>query len=118
MVETRLAQLMARTVNSVFPNGESRARLFAPDPMRDRILITGPSGRVGTQIVPLLREHFALRLLDASPLKSIQLTSDDEFIQADIRDLHAVLEACDGDKAMIHLAALSDADRFDATLPP
>ncbi len=109
---------MARTVNSVFPNGKSRARLLPPDPMRDRILITGPGGRVGTQIVPLLREHFALRLLDASPLKSIQLAGDDEFVQADIRDLRAVREACDGVKAMIHLAAISDEDDFDTKLLP
>jgi len=105
-------------VNSVFTNGESKAQLLALDPMRDRILITGPGGRVGTQVVPLLREHFALRLLDASPLKSIQLTGDDEFVQADIRDLKAVREACDGVKAMIHLAAISDEDDFDTKLLP
>ena len=44
--------------------------------MRERILITGPGGRVGTQIVPLLREHFALRLLDTQPLTA---DGDDEF---------------------------------------
>ena len=86
--------------------------------MRERILITGPGGRVGKEIVPLLREHFALRLLDAAPLKSIQLTGDDEFVQADIRDLDAIRCACDGVTAMVHLAAISDEDDFHTRLLP
>ncbi len=86
--------------------------------MRERILITGPGGRVGKEIVPLLREHYALRLLDASPLKSIALAGDDEFVLADIRDLDAIRRACDGVKAMIHLAAISDEDDFHTRLLP
>ena len=86
--------------------------------MRERILITGPGGRVGKEIVPLLREYFALRLLDAAPLKSITLEGDDEFVQADIRDLEAIRRACDGVKAMVHLAAISDEDDFHTRLLP
>ncbi len=86
--------------------------------MRERILITGPGGRVGREIVPLLREHFALRLLDAAPLKFISLTGDDEFVLADIRDLSAIREACRGVTAMIHLAAISDEDDFHTKLLP
>jgi nucleoside-diphosphate-sugar epimerase len=86
--------------------------------MRDRILITGPGGRVGKEIVPMLRKHYALRLLDAAPLKQIQLTGDDEFVQADIRDLAAIREACRGVTAMIHLAAISDEDDFHTKLLP
>jgi len=86
--------------------------------MRERILITGPGGRVGKEIVPLLREEFALRLLDAAPLQSIPLTGDDEFVQADIRDFAAVRKACDGVRAMIHLAAVSDEDDFHTKLLP
>ena len=86
--------------------------------MRERILITGPGGRVGKEIVPLLREHFALRLLDAGPLKSIPLVGDDEFVQADIRDFAALRKACEGVKAMVHLAAISDEDDFHARLLP
>src|SRR5436309_2077226 len=55
--------------------------------MRERILITGPGGRVGTHIVPLLREHFALRLLDLKPLPG---EADDETVQADIRDFEGL----------------------------
>lgn len=86
--------------------------------MRDRILVTGPGGRVGKEIVPLLREHYALRLLDAAPLKSIVIQGDDEFVLADIRDFDAIRRACDGVKAMIHLAAISDEDDFHTRLLP
>lgn len=86
--------------------------------MRERILITGPGGRVGKEIVPLLREHYALRLFDAAPLKSITLEGDDEFVQADIRDLDAIRNACTGVKAMVHLAAISDEDDFHTRLLP
>ena len=86
--------------------------------MRERILITGPGGRVGSQIVPLLREQFALRLLDASPLKSIDLRGDDEFVLSDIRNLDALREACEGVKALLHLAAISDEADFHSKLLP
>ena len=88
------------------------------NPMRERILITGPGGRVGPHIVPLLREHYALRLLDAQPLKTISLTGDDEFVQVDIRDFGAVRKACEGVTAMIHLAAISDEADFHSLLLP
>lgn len=84
--------------------------------MRERILITGPGGRVGTQVVPLLREHFALRLMDSQPLQSN--AADDELIQGDIRDFQVLRKACDGVKAMIHLAAISDEDDFYTRLLP
>ena len=83
--------------------------------MRERILITGPGGRVGTQIVPLLREHFALRLLDAKPL---QAEADDEVIEADIRDFATLRAACEGVHALIHLAAVPDEDDFHTRLLP
>jgi uronate dehydrogenase len=83
--------------------------------MRERILITGPGGRVGTQIVPLLREHFALRLFDSKPLAS---AADDEVIVSDIRDLEALRAACDGIKAMLHLAAIADEADFHSKLLP
>jgi hypothetical protein len=86
--------------------------------VKERILITGPGGRVGPQIVPLLREHFALRLLDASPLKSLPLSDDDESVLADVRDANALRDACDGIKAMVHLAAISDEADFHSKLLP
>ncbi|MBM3834432.1 MAG: NAD(P)-dependent oxidoreductase [Verrucomicrobia bacterium] len=83
--------------------------------MRERILITGPGGRVGTQIVPLLREHFSLRLLDAQALPS---EGDDEVVQGDIRDFELLRKACEGVAAMVHLAAVSDEADFHTRLLP
>ncbi len=83
--------------------------------MRERILITGPGGRVGPHILPLLRTRFALRLLDAKPLSA---DSDDEVVQADIRDLESLRNACFGAKAVVHLAAVSDEDDFPTRLLP
>ena len=83
--------------------------------MRERILVTGPCGRVGTQIVPLLREHFALRLFD---IQTMQPEGDDEFVQGDIRDFEAVKKACEGVTAVLHLAAVSDEDDFYTRLLP
>lgn len=83
--------------------------------MRDRILITGPCGRVGPHLVPLLRERFALRLFDAKPLRA---EADDETVIADIRDFDALRKASQGVKAMVHLAAISDEDDFPTRLLP
>ena len=100
--------------------------------MRERILITGPGGRVGTQIVPLLREHFALRLFEMEPLalravvsaspRSARLptseVNDDELIVGDIQDFDALRRACEGVSAVIHLAAISDEADFHTQLLP
>jgi uronate dehydrogenase len=83
--------------------------------MRDRILITGPGGRVGTRILPLLREAFALRLFD---LKTLPVEQDDEFVRGDIGDFQALAGACRGVQAMIHLAAVPDEDDFHTRLLP
>ena len=83
--------------------------------MRERILITGPGGRVGTLIVPLLREHFALRLFDTRELPA---AGDDETIRGDVRDFDALRAACDGVRALLHLAAIPDEDDFHSRLLP
>lgn len=83
--------------------------------MRQRILITGPAGRIGPHILPLLREHFALRLLDVRPLKT---EGDDEVVQADIADFDALKKACEGTGAVVHLAAISDEADFMSHLLP
>ena len=83
--------------------------------MREKLLITGPGGRVGTQIVPLLREHFALRLFDVRRLEPKQ---DDEVIVGDVRDFDSLLKACQGAQAVLHLAAIPDEDDFHSRLLP
>lgn len=82
---------------------------------RPRILVTGPGGRVGTQIVPLLRQEFALRLFDLKPLLG---ESDDEIVRGDICDFEALRPACDGMSAILHLAAVPDEDDFHSRLLP
>lgn len=82
---------------------------------RERILITGPGGRVGTHLLPLLRSEFDLRLLDHQPLSP---GPGDEFIQADILDMQALQRACSGVSAVIHLAAVPDEDDFRSRLLP
>lgn len=84
---------------------------------RPRILITGPGGRVGPHVLPHLRPHYALRLLDAAPLRT-ELIGDDEFIQADIQDLPALERASQGMAAVIHLAAISEEADFHTRLLP
>jgi len=83
--------------------------------MREKILITGPGGRVGTQIFPLIREHFALRLLDA---KSLRSRWDDDILLAYIGDFDVLCQACQGVTAMVHLAAIADEDDFYTRLLP
>lgn len=83
--------------------------------MRERILVTGAAGQIGSQICPMLREHFALRLLDIKPLRP---EGDDEVVQADIRDFEAMRKACEGTTAMVHLAAVSGEDNFYTRLLP
>lgn len=83
--------------------------------MRERILITGPGGRVGSHLVPLLREHFALPLFDTQTLCA---ENDDETIVGDVQDLVALRRACEGVRALVHLAAISDEDDFHSKLLP
>lgn len=70
---------------------------------------------MGTQIVPLLREHFALRLFDSQPLTA---AGDDEVIVGDIQNFDALRKACEGVHAMVHLAAISDEADFHSKLLP
>jgi uronate dehydrogenase len=83
--------------------------------VRERILVTGPGGRVGAQILALLREHFALRLFDTIPLAP---AGDDEVIVGDIQNFAALRQACEGVSAVLHLAAISDEADFHSQLLP
>jgi uronate dehydrogenase len=83
--------------------------------VRKRVLITGPGGRVGKLLVPLLREHFALRLFDTRELRAEE---DDEVLRGDIQNFDALCGACLGVQAVLHLAAIPDEDDFHARLLP
>lgn len=80
-----------------------------------RLLITGPWGRVGTHLTPLLREHFQLRLFDCNEGPH---APDDEVVIGDIQDAQALSNASSGADAMLHLAAVPDEDDFLTRLLP
>lgn len=89
--------------------------MSSPSAERDRIVVTGPGGRVGPHLCPFLREKYVLRLVDQ---KALPLIGDDEFVEADIRDTERMAEAFQGAKAIVHLAAISDEDDFRTKLLP
>ena len=82
---------------------------------RERILLTGAAGRIGSVVVPLLRQHYALRLLDLSPVTP---EWDDHVVRTDLRNFCALRRACKGVRAMVHLAAVSDEADFHTQLLP
>jgi uronate dehydrogenase len=88
---------------------QARRRVPADSVMRSRsrprILLTGAAGQVGRGVVPYLREHFSLRLID---VQRLQRESDDEVVRADIRDADALRGACRGVSAIVHLAGVGD----------
>ena len=69
------------------------------------ILITGAAGRIGTMLRPrLARPGRTLRLLDTAPLTA---GPGEEAVTASITDLSAMIAACTGADAVIHLAAIA-----------
>jgi uronate dehydrogenase len=70
------------------------------------ILITGAAGRIGGMLRPrLARAGRVLRLLDAADLTP---GPAEEFVQASVTDLDAVVSACTGVSAVIHLAGIAE----------
>lgn len=82
-----------------------------------RVLITGACGFVGRNLIQELEGDHQLRLVDASRPEDATMfggstgripapfAPDWPFVQADITDLPAMCEACDGMDAVVHLAA-------------
>jgi uronate dehydrogenase len=82
---------------------------------REKVLVTGAAGRVARLIAPTLRTEFQLRRLD---VVSQQPSADDELVQADVRDVDAVVSAATGLRAIIHLAAQPAEADFRSVLLP
>ena len=88
-----------------------------------KILVTGGAGFIGSATVARLKHagHTVVVFDNLENACAARIPADVGFIQADVRDSEAVLAACRGVDAIIHLAALvsvplslEDPDRFDA----
>ncbi len=76
-----------------------------------RILLTGAAGAVGRLLVPLLQEHYELRLADLQPLAGA--------LQGDLADPDFARQAVSGVDAVVHLAGLVASQvTFEDTLNP
>ncbi|MBC8140079.1 MAG: NAD(P)-dependent oxidoreductase [Armatimonadetes bacterium] len=74
-----------------------------------KVLLTGVSGFVGKQVARELLAHgYAVRGLDKTPLPDGVIPPGQAFemVYADMTDRLALLAACDGCQAIIHLAAI------------
>jgi uronate dehydrogenase len=77
------------------------------DADRQVLLITGGAGRIATMLRPRLRRtDRRLRLLDITPIADAG--PDEEVVAASLTDASAVVDACTGVDAVIHLGALSN----------
>jgi len=78
-----------------------------------KILFTGSTGRIGSQVVPLLRERYEVASFDleAEPGNPLSFAGDLQSIEA----LRAAMEGC---VAVVHMAATSDdAPFYEQILP-
>jgi uronate dehydrogenase len=82
---------------------------------KPKIAITGPAGRVGSRIVPLLRNEYQLVLIDSKKIKPEQ---DDVIFTGDIRDINFLKTSLIDCEAVIHLAAIPDDDDVYTKLIP
>jgi len=72
------------------------------DPTKDRVLITGAAGAIGTALRTGLRSGWShLRLTDARPVKDP--ANNEEVILADVADRPALERMMDGVSAVVHL---------------
>ena len=81
--------------------------------VRQRLLVTGGAGYVGSTLVPLLlRQGYRVRVVDAlmfsqqPPIPALSSDNTFEFIRGDLRERGVITRALDGIDVIIHLAAL------------
>ena len=95
--------------------GTEARKLESVDAARETLLLTGSAGRVASLVSPVLRREFRLRRLD---VVSQRPEADDEIFEADVREVDAVIEACAGVSAVVHLAAQPAEADFRSVLLP
>ncbi len=77
----------------------------------DTILVTGGLGRIGTALCRELRGTYRTRSFDLRPS-----TEADENVVGNITDIEALVDACDGVRAIVHLAGIPGNADFDLLL--
>ena len=85
-----------------------KARDFSTQPgcfSRQRILVTGAAGRIGTLVSSYLANQFSLVLSDRRPLpKDIGLP----FARCELTDQDTLIDCCHGIDVVLHLGAISE----------
>ncbi|MGH8791529.1 MAG: NAD-dependent epimerase/dehydratase family protein [Stackebrandtia sp.] len=85
--------------------------------MRQRILVTGAAGKVGTMLRPrLARPDRVLRLLDVREPPPLDDAGAEETVVGSVDDLHAMTAACRDVAAVVHLGGLSGESSLDEVL--
>jgi uronate dehydrogenase len=75
------------------------------DPSKDRVLITGAAGAIGTALRHGLRDGWSrLRLTDARPIK--EPAPNEEVVVADVSDRPAIERMMQGVSAVVHLTGV------------
>jgi uronate dehydrogenase len=69
------------------------------------VLITGAAGDVGTRLRGLLKDTYRLRLSDLK--RPVDLSADDDFVQADLADTGALDNAVAGVEGIVHLGGFA-----------
>jgi FlaA1/EpsC-like NDP-sugar epimerase len=120
--ETTQGNILTRFLGWFDPKNHSngRSKKFIKIISRMRVSVTGGAGFIGSNLVENLvaDQHIErVRVLDNLATGSIDnveefnTSSKFEFIQADIRDYSACLNACDGIDILSHQAALGSVPR-------
>ena len=78
------------------------------------LLVTGAAGGVATQIRPLLREHYQLRLSDRAPVRDP--TPEETVATADLGDIEALHRAVSGVDGILHLGGYAVEAAWDTIL--
>ena len=82
--------------------------------MTSSVLVTGAAGTIGTMLRPrLARPDRTLRLLD---VVAIRPADREEAVQTSVHDATALLEACRGVDAVVHLAGEASNAEWDVIL--
>ena len=83
---------------------------------RLKVLLTGPSGRIGGEMLPRLRERYDLRTFDLQA--DANDANDANAFEGDLQDIEVLKAAMQGCDCVIHLAATSDEAPFLEKLVP